>query len=694
MFFLFKTNHPTSFINSDKYKGIIMFQYKYENQFDSNGNNKALATFIDSDIDCEDTISDLVNIEELTKSQAIKVVCATLSVDDIPVSVNQLVTTIIQIVKTKSDDLDNLDTLNELANWSTDIIDTLINTKICEYTPVDGQAGFITTTLELTKEVEDILLIPRKMFPSLLPARLMSNTRDPRYHNKDLKLGVYTKSAYDYGDREFLDVLNIQGIIPLAVDLDALYMDQDLDFEYAEDEDNHLENTSILHKCVDHVVSEGNVFYTYPVVDSRVRLYCGNHILNYQGKDYAKSLINFSEGELVKLPEYTNVRKTKIGYSALAKGKVLFKHTDPDVCNKYLVDNGYPSSLKTEGSLYWVKVQLATTFDIGKVTLDTRVNYITDHIDDLDSMVDSADDKHLYAKALRDYRKAIAGELVYGMVHLDASCSAAQIMGLLSGSVKDLKHTNMVESDTFYDPYMEVFNRMLSSPKFSIEADLTRKLVKGAIMPSFYGSYASPEEAFYHSNDDQFDMNLKIFHKAMKRVLPGTVDVMEVMSSVINQDPNVQEQSWTLPDGVIARSIPYTKQLPSDDSDYVSINDHYTTDITVQGYTFEQAFKVKKQCGIELLANVVQSIDGYLVREVIRRCDAQLFSVLTIHDSFACHYNNASNMSKVYLDIMKDLGDLNLLDSILKDLNPSDEGYCKFDDNISDQIVNSTQHIN
>ena len=61
-------------------------------------------------------------------------------------------------------------------------------------------------------------------------------------------------------------------------------------------------------------------------------------------------------------------------------------------------------------------------------------------------------------------------------------------------------------------------------------------------------------------------------------------------------------------------------------------------------------------------------MDGYIVREMIRRAHKQGFELLTIFDDF---YTSPNNMNKVranYLDIMCEIADSNLLESIISEL--------------------------
>ncbi|MBP94166.1 MAG: hypothetical protein CMC55_08625 [Flavobacteriaceae bacterium] len=61
-------------------------------------------------------------------------------------------------------------------------------------------------------------------------------------------------------------------------------------------------------------------------------------------------------------------------------------------------------------------------------------------------------------------------------------------------------------------------------------------------------------------------------------------------------------------------------------------------------------------------------VDGYIVREMIRRASAAGFTVLTIHDSFWCHPNYCNEMRQNYNNIMAEICEMDLLSSILSQI--------------------------
>jgi DNA-directed RNA polymerase len=62
-----------------------------------------------------------------------------------------------------------------------------------------------------------------------------------------------------------------------------------------------------------------------------------------------------------------------------------------------------------------------------------------------------------------------------------------------------------------------------------------------------------------------------------------------------------------------------------------------------------------------LVARIVHYIDGWIVSQMINRND---FEIIPIHDCFYTHPNNVEKMRKTYRGIMRDLYDMDLLESI------------------------------
>jgi len=61
-------------------------------------------------------------------------------------------------------------------------------------------------------------------------------------------------------------------------------------------------------------------------------------------------------------------------------------------------------------------------------------------------------------------------------------------------------------------------------------------------------------------------------------------------------------------------------------------------------------------------------IDGWVVREMLRRTNAAGFQLATIHDDFYAHPNNMNQVRQFYLDILREIANSNMLADILSEI--------------------------
>lgn len=140
------------------------------------------------------------------------------------------------------------------------------------------------------------------------------------------------------------------------------------------------------------------------------------------------------------------------------------------------------------------------------------------------------------------------------------------------------------------------------------------------------------------------------------------------------------ENSWTLPDGHVARvknMVAVDKKIEIDEMGHATFT-HRIWENKAQDF------------GLSLPANVVHSIDAYVVREMYRLANEQGFELLTIHDSFWASPNYVQNMRENYANILADIADNNYLESILREItgNP-DLVYKKYSNDLGHHIRNS-----
>ena len=266
------------------------------------------------------------------------------------------------------------------------------------------------------------------------------------------------------------------------------------------------------------------------------------------------------------------------------------------------------------------------------------------------------DEPHLGRKAVKALLDTIDDQPTGYWMTLDATASGIQIMAALSGCTETASATNMVDPAVRRDLYQEVTNAINNL----CTVPTTRKVVKKVVMTFFYNSIKTPERML---TKDQ----LAAFYQVIQQLFPGAYKVMDIVNNLWNI--NGSHHRWTLPDGHVAH-VPVLGTVKYN-TPYGSI---YRTElVTSPNYR-------------SLLPNVIHSIDGYIAREMIRRCD---FEVIHIHDCFGSHPNNMGMISQCYREILAEISDSTLLNSIVKELSMGKSWFPIFP-SLKHEIINSS----
>ena len=266
------------------------------------------------------------------------------------------------------------------------------------------------------------------------------------------------------------------------------------------------------------------------------------------------------------------------------------------------------------------------------------------------------DEPHLGRKAVKALLDTIDDQPTGYWMTLDATASGIQIMAALSGCTETASATNMVDPAVRRDLYQEVTNAINNL----CTVPTTRKVVKKVVMTFFYNSIKTPERML---TKDQ----LAAFYQVIQQLFPGAYKVMDIINNLWNT--NGSHHRWTLPDGHVAH-VPVLGTVKYN-TPYGSI---YRTElVTSPNYR-------------SLLPNVIHSIDGYIAREMIRRCD---FEVIHIHDCLGSHPNNMGMISQWYREILAEISDSTLLNSIVKELSMGKSWFPIFP-SLKHEIINSS----
>lgn len=315
----------------------------------------------------------------------------------------------------------------------------------------------------------------------------------------------------------------------------------------------------------------------------------------------------------------------------------------------------------------YLKIDIANCFGLDKETWEDRISWVDKNERVLEAMDGSADSPILYRKAVRALRVVQQGAPTNHIMGLDATASGIQIMGAMSGCVRTCKATNLINTGKREDIYGSVAGWMNTLPKVKV----TRKKIKKPVMTVFYGSTEQPKQALGEGEA------LSAFYSALRNTVPGAYGLMGVFQSHWRSD--VEHHSWRLPDGHVAR-VPVTetveKSLEIDEFDHMR-------------YAYRSTILKPQVSSRSLAANIVHSVDGWVVRMMVRAAAQQGFWLAPIHDCFYTSPNYMNQVRENYVTIMQWIAKRNLVSSILSDISGYHVAYTKEQDDISHLIASA-----
>jgi hypothetical protein len=413
--------------------------------------------------------------------------------------------------------------------------------------------------------------------------------------------------------------------------------------------------------------------------------------------------------------------------------------------------------MKYFSAFEYLLIDVANNFGLDKELYETRIQWATENLHELEDMVNFADDRYLYIKSVLAIREVLAGKETGHLVSLDAICSGMQIMSAITGCKKGAEATGLVFQDVRSDAYTEVTDTMRKA--LPTLKDTLRDDVKNATMTKLYGSVKEPKELFGEDTPE-----LQEFGKSLMKVAPGACELLEDLKD--SWDSDALYHSWTLPDGFVSKNRVMEKKSARIEVDEL---DHTT-------FTYIYEENVPMERGVSNVANPIHSVDAYLVRSVERRChynkdmvmaahdimileelrrfnnkgtarstspckklneyielyelsgmadvvilpyltDSNVqvlstthlnklleivtdmlkyepFPVLTNHDAFRCHPNNCNELRYTYNQVLGDLADSKICEWLLNQLYGVTGTYEKHQDDLSDLIRESNYAIN
>jgi hypothetical protein len=205
--------------------------------------------------------------------------------------------------------------------------------------------------------------------------------------------------------------------------------------------------------------------------------------------------------------------------------------------------------------------------------------------------------------------KANAGEPSGYLMSLDASSSGMQLLSLLVGCPVSWKLCGGDEN--ILDSYAAIYAAM------GVSKTLDRKDVKQSIMTALYGSTATPQAVFGD--------NIELFYDTMETMAPGAWDLnlgLQELWDEIDGDT----YDWVLPDNFYAC-------IETQDKEVIPF------EFLDQKYDVVQKINARPRFHKGLGPNIIHSIDGFIVREMYRRCQFDPAVTTRVIDLILNHEN-------------------------------------------------------
>lgn len=250
----------------------------------------------------------------------------------------------------------------------------------------------------------------------------------------------------------------------------------------------------------------------------------------------------------------------------------------------------------------YLLIDAANNYGHDKMTFEKRIEWATQNINTLEALADTAETKPLYRKAVMAIRKAQQGIPTGHLVGFDAVCSGVQLMSVLTGCTAGATATGLVDPNVRADAYTALTGAMNTILGGSLQ--VSRENAKRALMTSMYGSKATPKEIF---GEDTPELNA--FYKAATTVAPGAWELLQDL--LASWQPGALSHVWKMPDGFDVRIKVMTKKDARIEVDEL---DHAT-------FTYEFYENQGQAKGLSNAANVIHSVDAYVLRCIHRRCN-------------------------------------------------------------------------
>ena len=334
---------------------------------------------------------------------------------------------------------------------------------------------------------------------------------------------------------------------------------------------------------------------------------------SHQSNTKAEYVVATREEAIAKYKEYLLNKPELLADIHELQGKTLGCFCKPKACHGdvlvELVNQLNPNMetkveikpMKTFNPMQYIAIDIANCWGLDKTNYEDRIQWVKTNIDRLEELTQDAEEPYLYYKAVRALRDSMNGIPTNHTVALDSASSGLQLMSVLMRDLDACITTGL--GDNRIDAYTVVtdeMNRLMKEDGLE-EVFVTRKQAKESCMTAAYGSVAIPKAVF---GEDL----LPYFYAALDNKFSGAVRLLEALKASWNS--HADSHQWVMPDNHFV---------------YIPVMEMKTTrhKVAELGYNmqFNCAFQQPKDKGISNIANCIHSIDSYVLRTLVRRCN-------------------------------------------------------------------------
>lgn len=258
-------------------------------------------------------------------------------------------------------------------------------------------------------------------------------------------------------------------------------------------------------------------------------------------------------------------------------------------------------TMTTYSGYEYLLIDIASQFGLDKLTFEKRIEWTVTNLDNLESFADTADTKPMFLKAVMALRKAQKGLPTGHLIGVDATASGIQIMSSLTGCEAGAMSTGLIDPTVRADIYTSCTHHMNNTLGGGF--GIPRKDAKDCLMTSFYGSTAVPKRILGEDTPE-----LDAFFEAAMALAPGAWTLLQEL--LASWQSSALAHEWQLPDGFNAK-VKVMKEVTAS----------VEVDELESSFTYIFKDNIGTKTGLSNAANVIHSVDAYVLRSMHRRCN-------------------------------------------------------------------------